>query len=96
MPNLMRRLFIVVLSTGWLLPIWIAAKCLFTELDAEVWPRLQGQHPLNSFPFHQCRDYTFTIGFAWLALAVIFWVWRMTWLVIPKGSNENVNKQTTV
>ena len=79
--SLVKRLFLVVFSTGWLLPMWFSVNCLFSELDAEIWPRLLGRDPMNSFPFRQCREDAFTFGLAWLALTVIFWVWKMTGLV---------------
>lgn len=91
----MRRVLMVVASTGWLLPIWISVQCLFEELKAEIWARIQGQHPLNSFPFSQCREYAFVIGFIWLAIAVIFWVWRITWVVQSgkaSGADEKIKQ----
>jgi hypothetical protein len=76
--SIMRRLLIAAFSTGWLLPMWISAQSLYTFLDAEVWPRLRGQEPLNSFPFVHFSLQAFTVAVVWLAAVVFFWAWRLS------------------
>jgi hypothetical protein len=74
----MRRILIGAFSTGWLLPMWLSAQSMFTFFDAEVWPRLRGQSPGNSFPFVQFSYQAFTVGIVWLAAVVFFWAWRLS------------------
>lgn len=72
----MNRFLIAAFSTGWLLPIWLSAQSLFTFLEAEAWPRMQGKSPVNSFPFTHFSLQTFTAGTVWLAAVIFFWAWR--------------------
>ena len=74
----MRRLLIATFTTGWLLPMWLSAHVMFDYLDAEVLPRLHGQHPNNSFPFVHFSEQCFTVGCVWLAAVVFFWAYRLT------------------
>ena len=74
----MRRIAIAIFSTGWLLPIWLSGQSVFTFLEAEVWPRLRGQTPVNSFPFLHFGLQAFTVGMLWLAAVVFFWAWRLS------------------
>ncbi len=72
----MRRIIIATFSTGWLLPMWLSGLSVFTFLDAEVWPRLRGETPGNSFPFLDFGLQAFTVGVLWLAAVLFFWAWR--------------------
>ena len=74
----MRRLLITLFSAGWLIPFWISAHSMFAFLNAELWPRLRGEHPLNSFPFIQFSEQAFTIALVWLAAVIAFWAWRLS------------------
>jgi hypothetical protein len=58
--------------------MWISGQSLFSFLDAEVWPRLRGQEPLNSFPFGHFSFQAFTVGIVWFAAVVFFWAWRLS------------------
>jgi hypothetical protein len=49
---------------------------MFQFLSAEVLPRLEGQQPVNSFPFVQFSAQAFTSACIWLAAVIIFWAWR--------------------
>ena len=74
----MRRLAIALFSSAWLLPMWLAGQSVFTFLDAEVWPRLRGQMPGNSFPFLDFGLQAFTVGTIWLAAVVFYWTWKLS------------------
>jgi hypothetical protein len=73
----MKRILIAIFSAGWLLPLWVSASAMFQFLSAEVWPRLAGQQPLNSFPFLHFSSQAFTVACIWLASVIIFWAWRL-------------------
>ena len=73
----MRRIAIAMFSTGWLLPMWLSGQSVFAFVDAEVWPRLLGQTPANSFPFLDFGLKAFTLAMLWLATVVFFWAWRL-------------------
>jgi len=76
--TIMRRLLIAAFSTGWLIPAWLSGSSLFAFLDAEIWPRLRGQKPDNSFPYVDFSHQAFTAAVIWLAAVVFFWSWRMS------------------
>ena len=82
----MNRLLIAAFSTGWLLPIWISTWMLFGFLEAEVWPHLQGKHPVNCCPYVQCSCQAFAMSLLWLAAVIFFWAWRLTDLKKPMSS----------
>lgn len=64
---------VAVLSAGWLVPLWLAVDTCFTFWQREAWPLLQGQHPVNSFPFTHFAWQCFCVAFAWLAAVVLLW-----------------------
>ena len=69
------RALIALLSTGWLVPMWLGLRALLDFLDLEVSPRLLGRPVGNSFPFIDFARECFAVGFAWLALVVLGWAW---------------------
>jgi hypothetical protein len=72
----MKRIAIILLTIGWLLPAWLGISTLLTFVDAEVWPLLRGEHPSNSFPFVQFSARCFAVSIAWLAASLAWWAWR--------------------
>jgi hypothetical protein len=58
--------------------MWLSAYTYLGFMQDEVWPRLAGQHPENSFPFLQFCQQIFTIGCIWLAVVILFWTWRLS------------------
>lgn len=75
---MLRRLLIALFSAGWLVPLWISAYSMFAFCNGELWPRLRGEHPLNSFPFIRFSEQVFTFAFVWLAAVIAFWAWRLS------------------
>jgi hypothetical protein len=71
------RFLIAAFSAGWLLPIWLSADCFLSFVNAEIWPRLNGEHPINSFTYIRFVTQAFTVGIIWLAAVVFFWAWRL-------------------
>jgi hypothetical protein len=68
-----RGFLVALLSAGWLFPLWLAVHAYLSFWQAEAWPLLQGQHPLNSFPFIHFAEQCFGIACAWLAAVVFGW-----------------------
>lgn len=67
----------LLFSIGWLVPIWISVNSLFSFLGFEIYPLLQGKHPLNSFPFLDFSFQAFTIGCLWFSAVLIYWIVRL-------------------
>jgi hypothetical protein len=74
----MVRALIVIFSAGWLIPLWVSANAMYSFFDLELWPRLRGVVPLNSFPFVRFSEQAFTMACIWLGLVIVFWSWRLT------------------
>lgn len=75
---MMKREVRLVLSTGWIVPLFLGVQAIFSFLRNDVVPRLLGQTPLNRFldpPFSKRRG---TIGFAWLFVVVVFCAMALT------------------
>jgi hypothetical protein len=92
----MRRILIAILSAGWLLPLWLSAFTMFQYLSEEVWPRLAGRQPINSFPFVEFSSQAFTVACVWLALVIVFWAWRVNPPVVspPTQKTPILNDRT--
>jgi len=67
------RFLVAIFSAGWLIPLWLAVHTYLSFWQAEAWPLLLGQHPMNSFPFIHFADQYFSITFVWLAVVVFGW-----------------------
>ena len=71
----LKQVLVVVLSVGWLGPIWLAAWSFADLWQVEGWPRLLGEHPGNSFEWFGPIKSCINLGFAWLAAAIAYWTW---------------------
>ena len=71
------KALLALLSAGWLVPLWLGIGTYLTFVRYEVWPLLEGQHPLNSFPFLDFTSRCLTISIAWLGLVIVFWAYRL-------------------
>jgi hypothetical protein len=92
----MKRIAIIILSIGWLLPSWLGISTLLTFVNTEVWPLLRGEHPSNSFPFFQFSARCFEVSIAWLAAALGWWVWMFIPEIQKKREpNQAVQKRPT-
>lgn len=63
----------IVLSVGWILPQYLGCDTVLTFVNSELYPRILGHSPLNSFPFIQFSKQMFTLSLAWLSVALVFW-----------------------
>lgn len=69
------RGLLVLLSTGWLVPMWMGVRTLLDFVELELWPLLLEQPELNSFPFIPFAGDCFAIAFLWLGVVVAGWSW---------------------
>ena len=65
-----------VFSAGWLIPLWWGVYCYLTFWEAEGWPLLAGQRPMNSFPFIDASIEAFSVAFGWLGAVILFWSYK--------------------
>jgi hypothetical protein len=72
------RAFIAIFSAGWLFPLWLSATSMYRFFSVELLPRLDGKHPLNSFPPLQFSEEALVVALLWLAAVIMFWSWRFT------------------
>lgn len=70
---MVKPIILVVVSAGWIVPLYLGIDSIISFLRLEVYPRLLGQSPLNSFPFLRFSRQMVIIGFAWLAVVALFW-----------------------
>jgi hypothetical protein len=72
-----KRMFIGILvalaSAGWLVPLALGVSTYLDFWQLEGWPRIVGQHPMNSFPFIAFAQQCFNIAFLWLGVVIIGW-----------------------
>jgi hypothetical protein len=71
----LKKLGIVLFSTGWIAPMWLAAFLFVDFWQAEGWPHLLGRNPGNSFEWFGPIKGCLGIAFAWLAAVVAYWSW---------------------
>ncbi len=69
----MKILSMIVLSTGWLLPAYLGISSYLAWAEAEVWPLLRGEHPMNSFPHLRFCQQMLALSVTWLAVALAVW-----------------------
>jgi len=65
----------VVLSVGWIAPMWFAVWLFVDFWQVEAWPTMAGQSPGNSFEWFGPIKTCLNAAFAWLAVAVAYWSW---------------------
>jgi|SRR6185312_9246480 len=64
---------IAILSAGWLVPLWFAVDTFFAFWQGEAWPLLQGQHPMNAFPFIHFARQCLCVALVWLGIVALCW-----------------------
>lgn len=64
---------IVLLSVGWVIPLWLGIDTLLGDLTMEVEPRLSGKATINSFPFVAFARDCLQVSVAWLTLVLLAW-----------------------
>jgi len=74
------RVWLVLFSTGWLLPFTYALLAAFDFLWRWVWPMAAFRDGRNVSPFHpfQWSPELLCIGAVWLGIVIAYWVLRAT------------------
>jgi len=73
------RIFIVIFSAGWIIPLWISAFFYLSFIGTELRPYIMfGKFTINSAPYISFSWYALSISLIWLALVIVFWVWNVT------------------
>ncbi len=69
-----RTPIIVVVTTGWLVPLFFSISSLLAWCQAEASPVVYGtERTLNSFPFLHFSQQTLTIAGFWCLLSLTVW-----------------------
>lgn len=68
---IIKKAIAIIFATGWLAPGWLGVATLFSWFHAEVAPRLQGDFPLNSFPYLEFAGSMLTLAGAWFSCVVV-------------------------
>ena len=76
--NRLKRLLLVLISAGWVLPFWLAVDFFLQFVQMEAYPRLCGQQPINSFPYLSFISTMSATACLWLAVAIAVWSWRLS------------------
>lgn len=69
-----KTVLMAILSCGWLIPLYLGISTLFSWLQYEVTPLLEGRNPGNSFPFLTFSGDMVAVSFIWMAAAISIWV----------------------
>ncbi len=71
----MKKLFILIFSTGWVLTLLASMYLNISFLKNEVYPVLyKSKGQLNSFPYMQASETLLNITLVWFVLVLIAWV----------------------
>ena len=66
---------VTLVSSGWVVPLWLGVETYLTFWQIEAWPLLAGEHPGNSFPFIESARTCFKLAFVWLGVVIVFWAY---------------------
>ena len=90
----MKLLLVVLLSSGWVIPLGMAAWLFVDFWHNEGWPILLGKHPGNSFDWLAPTKSLIFWGTLWLSAAVAFWSWNLWQLVQQCARPDSSSKPT--
>lgn len=66
--------FIALISTGWLIPLWLSFNAYLSFWHNEGAPLLYGETPnSNSLPYLVFADDCFTTAMTWLGIVLFCW-----------------------
>ncbi|HXO20005.1 MAG TPA: hypothetical protein VOA87_08790 [Thermoanaerobaculia bacterium] len=74
MVTLVRSVLLIPLSTGWLVPLWLACHFFLESAQQDAIERAGGHVPITSFPYLHEADDMVAVAFLWLAVAIGYWV----------------------
>jgi hypothetical protein len=69
-----KLILVSVLSTGWLIPVFLAFDAFRSFLVMELEPMIQGKPLTHSLGMLYLCGIWFSVSACWLAVAIIFWV----------------------
>lgn len=70
----MKKILILIFSTGWVLTLLMSLYLIVAFLKNEVYPAIYDTHSqLNSFPYLQAVETLLSITLAWFILVLISW-----------------------
>jgi hypothetical protein len=74
------RLWLVIFSTGWLVPFTYSIASAYDFIWRWVWPVAAFNDRSALVPFHpfSVADKLLYVSMIWLAVAIVFWVLRAT------------------
>ncbi len=72
---MIKRTLISLFTAGWLIPLWLGVNSWLDFWQFEVWPRLVGGQPMNSFPMLDFSRQCLATAVIWLGLVLLFWSW---------------------
>ena len=74
LPTVVKKLTVLALSIGWLIPMWLGLSSIDSWVLNEIAPHLHaGDEHLNSFPYHQFAQQSLLIAGVWFSFAIVGW-----------------------
>ena len=73
MKNIAVAVFVALVSTGWVFPMWFGVTLYLQFWRSEAWPLMLGHPHLNSLDFLFTAQSAFKIAFIWLGVVVFAW-----------------------
>ena len=74
----MKRFALLLFSTGWLLPAYVAIRLFYyylsTDVQEFIWTGKAIALPVS---YLELSFDAMKIAFAWFSIAVVFWTWRL-------------------
>lgn len=64
---------VALLSAGWIAPLLLGVNAYLSFWQAEGWPLLRGEEPMNSFPFLSFSAQCIRVALVWFGFVVFFW-----------------------
>lgn len=72
--KIIRALLLIVLSAGWLLPLYGAVDAFVAYMSRELVPAIRGEPMVDSFGMLGVCQLCAMISVSWLAIAIVYWV----------------------
>ena len=72
--SIVRRVLLLILSCGWLLPLCLAYNALLSFIAYQAIPEVQGKVLPISFPYREFSRNMADVAAIWLAVAIGYWV----------------------
>ena len=70
----MKKIILILLSAGWVVPLYLSILNIIRWGTAESSQTLGGDTQLNSFPFLHYSEQSLTIACVWLLAVLVYWL----------------------